>query len=130
MIATETQNVVQGRWGYYPCSYETYQKLRKLFGFYLKQRRMDAAHERWARKEPQNRVQRERIKDASGRVIGRRIVGPLPEPPQMKVPISHWVEEDYRNARYPKASPADVQPLRLTESAIDQQLKACEEWNQ
>ena len=129
---TITENIVKGRWGFYPCEYATYQKLRKLFGFYLKSKRMDATHTRWQRKEPQNRIQMERIIDGQGRFCGRKpiIVNgqpvAIPEPPLMKVSISNWVEDDYRNARYPKATAEEVKPLKLTLSAIEQQLRACE----
>jgi hypothetical protein len=131
---TQPTHTVQGRWGWYPCDYDTYRKIRKLYGYYLKSLRMDAAHARWARKEPQNRVLKRKVLDAQGRVCKRETVlgedgQPVmrPEPPIMRVPISHFVEEDYRNAKMPKATQADVQPLKLSLSSIDQQLKACEE---
>lgn len=132
---TETMNIVKGKYGFYPTDYETYLKLKKLNQFRLMDRRMEKAWERWNRKEPQNRVQRrtlvndlgqkigyEKVLDANGQPVMR------PESERCPVSISHFVEEDYRNARYPKATEAEVVPLSLTLSSIDQQLAACEEW--
>lgn len=130
---TTTENTVQGKYGFYTCDYETYQKLRKLYGFYIKSRTMDKAHDRWARKEPQNRVLKQVLRDDKNRRIGYRVVldesgKPIyrPEPPLFNVPINHLVESDYRNARKPKATPEEVKPLQMTLSSIDQQLAACE----
>src|SRR5262245_21923505 len=72
--------VHQSRWGYYPCAYETFLKLKALHARYWRALRVYAAWRRWQRKQPQNRVLREWLRDAQGRRIGHRIVGPRPEP--------------------------------------------------
>jgi len=50
---TETH---QSRWGFHPCSYETYLKLKFLNKFYVKGLRQIASWERWNRKMPHNRL--------------------------------------------------------------------------
>ena len=35
-MATETKNNIhEGKWGFYPCDYQMYQKIRRLYGYYL-----------------------------------------------------------------------------------------------
>src|SRR6267142_2725288 len=68
------------RWGWYPCDYETFLLLKKLHAFYWRALRRYAEWQRWHRKQPHNRVIRQRLVDDRGRKVGSRIVGPRPEP--------------------------------------------------
>ncbi len=118
-----SNQVHQGRWGFYPCDYETYQKLKELHKWYYEAVRKWADWCRWERKEPQNRVIRRKIKDEKGQTIGREVVGPRPEP--VVCPHFHhngkpspWSGPEcvdvigaYRNARMPKPTPEVVKPL-------------------
>src|SRR5438128_2125055 len=71
----------QSRWGYHPCSFEEFRALRQLWRLVLLRRRAVAAWQRWTAKMPHNRVKRERVRDAAGRVVGYGPLVPLPESP-------------------------------------------------
>src|SRR5437870_6902272 len=71
----------QSRWGFHPCDYSTYRKLKFLNHVYQKALRMAHAWERWKRKDPHNRVMRRRIRNAQGQTIGYEPPVPLAEPP-------------------------------------------------
>ena len=62
--------VHKGRFGYHPCSYETFCKLRFLNGLYQQSLRRRATWNRWNRKAPHNRFHRLKVRDESGRVVG------------------------------------------------------------
>jgi len=138
MTATETAPAVhQSRWGYHPCSRETFRLLKRLHKHYWRAVRAHAAWKRWERKSPHNRVIREA---KTGRVLG-----PRPEPKLCPVFTAretvrtNWVGGKYHregidvvrvstgdhgviaafhNARTPKATPGEVVPLQLTEAEI------------
>ncbi len=132
--------VVEGRFGFYPCDYDTYQKLRKIYGAYLRSLSQNANWLRWTNKQPQNRVIRRWKRDAQGRRCGCEIVGPRPEPkvnplfwdmkvfrsgsgnfsyPAKIVNLTNKLEFDYKNAKYPKKSADVVSPLFLSMEEID-----------
>jgi hypothetical protein len=60
----------RSRWGFHPCDYATYRKLKLLNLVYHRAVRLAHAWERWQRKAPHNRVRRHRIRDEQGRTIG------------------------------------------------------------
>ncbi|MCI0639055.1 MAG: hypothetical protein L0Y72_20620 [Gemmataceae bacterium] len=116
----------QGRWGYYPCSFDAFQKLKELNKLWEKAKRQRAAWQRWIRKLPHNRVSRPRLCDERGRTIGYGSPIPLPEPVlhpafcrKVQLPSGRWdvelrdvgIESAYRLARHPKATPDAVVPL-------------------
>jgi hypothetical protein len=72
--------VHQSRWGWHPCSYEEYLRLKLLHKHYWIAKRCLAEWERWNRKLPHNRVVRRWNRDEQGRKCGFEIVGPKPEP--------------------------------------------------
>jgi hypothetical protein len=90
MSAQQTSEIVIGevspgiwrsRWGYHPCSPETYQMLRRLKKEYWRAVAQEATWQRWDRKEPQNRIARKVLRDALGRRCGYDgIIGNIPEP--------------------------------------------------
>jgi hypothetical protein len=45
----------QSRWGFHPCDFQGFKKLKRLHAAYYKGLRLIAKHKRWERKEPQNR---------------------------------------------------------------------------
>ena len=148
-MTTETQkNVHEGKYGFYPCNYENYQKIRRLYGYYLLALSRAADMTRWSRKQPQNRVLRRWIKDQQGRRCGCQIIGPRPQPEavpiftektkrkswsgldlgeQISIINSH-IEQNYRSARYPVQRAEDVIPLTLTEAEIDSMLAILDTW--
>lgn len=132
---------VQGRWGFYPCSYELYRKLKRLNYLCLLARQRLAAWERWNRKLPENRILR-KYTSYQSQTDGRwyremTVLGPMPEPElapgvagTFDLRLLDVIYTDYRNARFPKASAAEVKPLTLSESKIDSLLASLEEWAQ
>ena len=120
--------VFEGKYGFYPCSYETYRQIKRLNFISFKAVQRQAEWERWYRKQPQNRVIREWIKDEKGRKIGSKIIGPRLEP--IRIPthnIPGYIENMYKLARYPKVKKEDVEYLGYTAQEIDTFLKREEE---
>lgn len=72
--------MVKGKYGYYPCDWTTYQKLKKLNMAYSKALSSKSRWDAWDRKEPQNRVIRAKIRNSNGQVVGYQAGVPLPEP--------------------------------------------------
>jgi hypothetical protein len=138
--------VHQARWGWYPCDYETFLLLKKLSARYWKALRRIAEWQRWARKQPHNRVIRQKVVDDRGCRVGSRVVGPRPEPAldplfctRTKV-VRHWstggkhlkdgetvervafqdwgIPEAYRLARQPRPTRDEIPVLSLTPEEI------------
>lgn len=137
----------QGKWGWYPCDMATYQKLKAINLAYDKALHQMKAWQRWERKDPKNRVSRKKLKDSNGQVVGYGIAEPLPEPEICPIFTSKVVKkcvwdrannyhkdgidrtfvkmtqdsvyDDYRKARYPVPSWAEVQPLSMDLDKID-----------
>ncbi len=144
-MITQTANVHQTRWGYVATDYETYQKLRRLQYLDLLSQKAAAARWRWDRKEPQNRIEHHWVRNAEGQKIHCIEGDPIPEPKcgyyrfmdssDIKVE-GRWsaltwgeaIYEDYRSAKYPKATAEEVEPIRLTKEQIDEMLKEAEVW--
>ncbi len=125
--------MVKSKYGFYPCTYELYKKLKRLNFLAYESVRRNAAWERWNRKLPHNRV----IKryDPACRGSGSRskkmVVGPLPEPfccAEFNDSYIQPIYVDYRKARYPVASPELVKPIQLSEVKIDELLVILEKW--
>lgn len=138
----------QGKFGWYPCDLETYRKLKAINLAYNEAIHKLKAWERWERKDPQNRVIRKKLKDSTGQVVGYGIAEPMPEPEVCLVfcekivksvsydkngtyhkngidrtfvkMIEDSVYDDYRKARYPVPSEADIKPLFMNLDRINQ----------
>jgi hypothetical protein len=146
--SAQSPQVVRGRWGLYPCGVETYLKLKRLNCLVHQSRVVAAWWARWDRKLPKNRIVRQTLRDTAGRPMGRvpklndeGQVIPIPEPRRpiaaafirppgknFDIDVAEVIEIDYRNARYPKTSEADVTPLTLTEIQIGEQIARFEKW--
>lgn len=146
----------RSRWGFHPCEYATYRKLKLLNGVHERAVRLARAWERWKRKDPHNRVIRRRLRDASGRTIGYAEPVPLAEPPlcpvfSRKVQERRFVDKkgvcskegfldekvvtdepriasDYSTARRPVADPSAVRPLEHTAAQIDDLYEQARAW--
>jgi hypothetical protein len=96
-------------------------------------RRQAAAWKRWNRKLPHNRVRWPIVRDDQGRRVGHGVPVPWPEPEldprfcrKIELPSGRVdlvlsgceIEADYRQARYPKATEAEVTPLTMNEAEI------------
>ena len=134
---------VQGRWGWYACDKETYKKLKRLNYLLFLHQRVSAAYDRWAMKDPQNRISKKWSRNDKGQKIGYTLGEVIPEPKKgcdafnervqtgkwTYVSISSLICEDYRNARYPKATAEEVKPVVLIADKIDNLLKTAETWH-
>lgn len=144
------------RWGFHPCDYATYRKLKLLNHAYLKALRIARAWERWQRKDPHNRVIRRRIKNAKGQTIGYEAPTPREEPCVCPVFTQKFLEvryvdkkgnvvkegfaapkvvtddfgvvADYAAARKPVKDAKDVRPLRLSVETIDALVERAQAW--
>lgn len=141
----------KSRFGFHPCSYEMFLKLKALNRMYWEALHQQAAWHRWERKEPHNRVIRPRIRNSKGEVVAYGATIPRPEPKLnsflekvtyqtrqdrqgqwQRTAISRekvvfkegWgkVLSDYSNARYAKPTPEEVKPLELSIEQIDKLL--------
>lgn len=120
VVAQAVESVHRSKWGFHPCSFGEFVQLKEAHKRLLLEYRRYRAHERWARKDPKNRVVREAVRDAAGRKIGRRVVGPAPEPTRpAAIPTYHGkhlylhVLKQYQQARRPAATPEEVRPLDI-----------------
>ena len=130
--------IFETKWGFVPYSYEDYLKLKELNRIFYRARTNAAQWNRWARKEPQNRVQRKWIRNEQGQRIGHEIVGPMSEPAVCDLfsKKHRWfdqyvtddvIEIEYRNSHRPV--PEDEVPEKGFSSAeIDKLLKKAQEW--
>jgi hypothetical protein len=146
----------QSRWGFHPCDYQTYRKLKVVNQVYLQAVRLGRAWERWKRKAAHNRVIRRRVRDAQGQTIGYEPLLPLPEPrvcpvfsrkvvelrhvdaqghfsregfTEEKVVTDHaWVPAAYASARKPVADPAQVQPLPHAVAELEELYEQARRW--
>ncbi len=152
-----TENVYQSKWGYHPCSKEMSKKLRTINRVYLKALRLQAAHDRWANKDPQNRVLFSTVRDEEGKRTGRIPVldkqnkpVPMKEPKLCKIfewtykyepnrrprrisKIGESILEASRQARKPVATPEEVKRLAYgycdgSEAAVCRLYEQCVAW--
>jgi hypothetical protein len=148
--------VFRSRWGFFPCDYATYRRLKALHAVYQRAVRLAHAWERWRRKAPHNRVSRPRLRDEQGRTVGYADPVPLAEPPlcpvfSRKEPRHRFVDRkggspgetvldvavvtddpgvasDYSAARRPAADPAAVRPLRCTLAVLEELYEKARAW--
>lgn len=135
-----SSEVYETKWGFVAYSYEDYKKLKQLNKIFWKARRNAAAWNRWARKQPQNRVQKKWIRNEKGQKIGYEIVGPLPEPNVCELfsKKHRWfdcyvtdnkIEEEYRKSRKPVPTEEEVEKPGFLSSEIDDLLREAEKWH-
>jgi hypothetical protein len=148
--------VYQSRWGFHPCDYQTYRKLKFLNLAYLKAVRQAHAWMRWKRKDPHNRVIRRRKRDDKGQTIGHEKPIPTPEPricevfsrkilekcyvdkkgnyckegfmEEKVVTLDLGTVEDYAACRKPRATMEEVIPLRNSLEAINELFEMARSW--
>ncbi len=126
--------VHKGKYGYYPCDFETYRKLKEINKHFEKEKHQVGNWNRWAAKLPKNRLLRRWLRNDKNQRIGVEILGPKPEPILSRIfsdiktfaygrNLAQFTRQDipyeYSKARYPKSRPEDVLPLLITQSEID-----------
>ena len=92
----------RSRWGYHPCNYETYRKLRKLHKAYWEGRRLLAKWHRWKAKRPHNRTRPEPV-----------------VPDVVKQVCASSIVHEFQSARHPVAEPEQVRKLGIKLDQID-----------
>jgi hypothetical protein len=92
----------KSRWGFHPCNFETYRKLRRLHKAFWEGRRLLARWQRWNARLPKNRI------------------GAEPEVPAIyrEVCASPIVAE-FQAARHGVATPEDVRPLSIPAARVN-----------
>lgn len=114
-MLTPSRGVTRGRWGFHPCDYETFKKLKALHKEYWRAVRQRSAWFAWEAKQPQNRVRRPKIRNEQGQVTGHGDPVPWVEPELSKIffipcrrskgrvrpEISHAILKHYQDARKP-----------------------------
>jgi hypothetical protein len=148
--------VFGSRFGFHPCDFSTYRKLKFLSMVYQRAVRLAHAWDRWKRKDPHNRVSRRRIRNAMGQTIGYAEPVPVAEPSicpvfTRKVQEKCFVDKkgkhfkegfldekmvtgdprivaDYSAARKPVPEPGAVRPLCCTGAEIDEWYEKARAW--
>jgi hypothetical protein len=134
MTDAKVPEVHKSRFGFHPCPWEVFAKLKCLHRWYWQTVREFAAWKRWERKLPTNRVIRRWIRDASGRRVGCEGVGPRPEPTYCPAFVRHGKANDngfvgdYQNARMPRAVAERVMPLSHSFDEIDAMFRRVASW--
>jgi hypothetical protein len=108
--------VFQSRWGFHPIGGNDFQKIKLLHKHYWIAKRRVAAHARWNRKLPKNRVIRKENKTKLEKPI------PIPEPWCPKVYrdiITKPIVPLYQQARHPQSDPRAVKPLAISVSQVE-----------
>lgn len=122
MLKTPEPEVHQGRWGYYPCSYEEFLEFKEAHKLVLRGYRDTMRWVRWARKDPHNRKGPEPTRLSLPNLEGR----------SFEYTKWYWAKlysevlAVYRNARYPSATPEDVTQMEMSAETKDivKKLKA------
>jgi hypothetical protein len=115
--------IFQSRWGFHPCDYQVFLKLKRIHKAYWEGLRKLAAWQRWHGKLPANRLLVRWRRDEAGRKIKREIIGLRPEPVVPAVyreicesPIS--ITQEFDRVRHGR--PRDqVVALRISVEVID-----------
>lgn len=122
-----SDNVIEGKYGCWPVTWETYRKVKRLAFLAYESMRRDKHWERWNRKDPHNRLKYRR--QVSGEYSIRVPDGPMPEPEcsALSAYDKSVIDSDYRKARYPVPR-EEVKKLAMTEAEIDRKLAYLEGW--
>lgn len=121
--------VFQNKFGFYPASYETYKKLKRLNFIREVALHQDAKYKRFLKKKPHNRVFKHKIHTNSADGFKHTTVVKIllqePFPPIYIHPIFNY---NYTLARYPKKTRDEVVSLTVPLELIDQSLEKAEKW--
>src|SRR5262249_41336028 len=102
-----TVTTCKSRWGFHPCNYETYLKLRRLHKAFWEGRRLLARWQRWSARLPKNRA------------------GPEPAVPAVYREVcASPVVAEFHAARHGVPRPEDVRPLGLPAAQIDRWVRS------
>lgn len=120
-MTTQTQSTIahQGRWGFHPCSYEDFKKIKLLHKHFWIAKKIQAAFNRYHAKQPQNRV----IRKQKGVPLTKPL--PMPEPWFPSI-YDKLLKKDvvglYQQARKPHETADTVKMLPLFITVVDELL--------
>ncbi len=115
---TATITVPQSKRGYHSCNFEDFKKIKLLHKHYWIAKRREAAHQRYVRKQPQNRVIRKQNKI----LLTKPIPMPVPFFPAIYSKIlKKAIVPLYQQARHPQPTAEEVKSLPIS-------IKQVEEW--
>lgn len=100
----------QSRWGFHPCTFETFRKLKRLHKAYWEGRRLLAKQRRWNAKLPDNRS------------------GPEPVvPPVYRVICASPIISEFHAARHGVPTAEAVKPLKILAVQMEAWVQALDE---
>ena len=124
--------VYQSKWGYHPCDYKTYRKLKELHKWYWETVYNFHSWYRWYRKDKKNQRGSE-PKYCEHFVVNKSWYKPVKRHGQVgckrypKTVVDHGVLDLFQQARMPQAEPPD--PFSESQlKAIDELHEKCKEW--
>jgi hypothetical protein len=121
------KTVYETRFGFVPCSYDLYKKIKRLNFLYCQHLRVEGAAKRYFRKEYQNRKIRKPVFNHKGHKVSYKI-SPMPYPTLCEGGMSRDITLCYERARRPVASEKSVPKIPFSEEQVDKMLKKAEEW--
>lgn len=125
MHATEEKIEHKSRWGYHPCDYQTYVKLRKLHKLMWRMMRQLGRYRSWDRKLPQNQGPEPKVCPVAYE-LGLKI-----DPYTHKIYPNQDLRADYLRARYPQPEPVvsfQGKSDWMRYNDLDKLLSAADEW--
>lgn len=123
------REVHRTRFGYVPCDFETFKKIKKTNCIFMHHLSVLGKLKRYNRKEPQNRVVRTPKRNEEGQIIGytkRKITCP-PEP-CLLFETNPFIPMIYERARRPMATPEMVPIIPMSIESIDKLLEESRWW--
>jgi hypothetical protein len=105
-----TVTTYRSRWGFHPCNYATYLKLRRLHKAFWEGRRLLARWQRWSARLPQNRTGAEPMVPAVYREV-----------------CASPIVAEFHAARHGAATPEEVRPLGIPADRLELWLRRLDE---
>jgi hypothetical protein len=109
----------QGKYGFHPCNYEDFKKIKLLHKHYWIARKRAAAYERYLRKQPQNRL----IRKKDGLALAKPLPMPQPFFPNVYAQIlKKPIVPLYQQARHPQPTSDQVKMLLISIIQVEEWL--------
>lgn len=122
-MTTMTETEHKSRWGFHPCSYSDFKKIKLLHKHFWLAKYAEGAYKRYYNKLPQNRMILKRNKILLTTPIPMEVpFFPAIYAKILKKPIIPF----YNQARFPLPDPNAVKPLLISMSQVDELLAEIE----
>jgi len=112
-----TQEIHKSRWGYHPCDYHTFVKLKEIHKYFWKTVRDSHRWKRWDRKTVYQSPN-------EPKVCPYFLKGKHKHP----FYLDWTIREDYQNARYARGKVENVKPLSMTPEEIGELVVKVRAW--